>query len=527
MVSVQHGSSAGCSWAGSAAAAVVVLVVVVCSVHAQTGCGPGTVFDSETQLCLAEGSSNTRVRRATEGAQIAQGNGSLHLFSGQDGSIVFHVRSSERNIDVIDVADALEAVAVMQPEITNLKALNIGNRLGSLETTTSGIPSLASRITLLEDAGVSSRLDALDLAVEPIDTLQATQADLGSRIETLESAHENIDADVSGLKSLDAGNRLDALETATSGISSLASRIESLEDVDASSRLDALDTDVASLKALDAGTRLNALETATSSISSLAGRISSLEGVDASSRLDALEAMVQKMNDCAAEDALYNPVSDACVAVSALNPLDCQEIKQRGAPSGIYKVDPDGSGGREPFEVYCENSADGGGWTKVLQIKERYTPTAAAFGTIADAAVTASAKLDDRDINALLDIQGASSAYYRVTSPDESVHYYARDDDSAFIDTARAWNIFAGSRSTCMATALSSCSWCSTTYDSFDTLYDCHSSGEGLRYFEQHSGSTLRCYAHNDATKRCISRGSDHNYAQFNDIVLWVRRNPS
>eukprot|EP00050_Salpingoeca_kvevrii_P021200 m.107824 g.107824 ORF g.107824 m.107824 type:complete len:234 (-) comp9231_c0_seq1:213-914(-) len=160
-------------------------------------------------------------------------------------------------------------------------------------------------------------------------------------------------------------------------------------------------------------------------------------------------------------------------------------------------------------------------------VKERYTPTAAAFGTIADAAVTASAKLDDRDINALLDIQGASSAYYRVTSPDESVHYYARDDDSAFIDTARAWNIFAGSRSTCMATALSSCSWCSTTYDSFDTLYDCHSSGEGLRYFEQHSGSTLRCYAHNDATKRCISRGSDHNYAQFNDIVLWVRRNPS
>ncbi len=43
----------------------------------------------------------------------------------------------------------------------------------------------------------------------------------------------------------------------------------------------------------------------------------------------------------------------------------CLEIKVNdpSAKDGIYKIDPDGNGGTEPFEVYCDMTHEGGGWT--------------------------------------------------------------------------------------------------------------------------------------------------------------------
>jgi len=53
------------------------------------------------------------------------------------------------------------------------------------------------------------------------------------------------------------------------------------------------------------------------------------------------------------------------------NPPSCKALLESnpGTPSGVYTIDPDGITGAEPFNVYCDMTVNGGGWTLVAMMR--------------------------------------------------------------------------------------------------------------------------------------------------------------
>jgi FlaG/FlaF family flagellin (archaellin) len=66
-------------------------------------------------------------------------------------------------------------------------------------------------------------------------------------------------------------------------------------------------------------------------------------------------------------DGEYNFTIESFDKIKDNVSFSCLDILNSGGSvgDGVYEIDPDGEGGREPFEVYCDMGNAGGGWTMI------------------------------------------------------------------------------------------------------------------------------------------------------------------
>jgi cysteine-rich repeat protein len=76
--------------------------------------------------------------------------------------------------------------------------------------------------------------------------------------------------------------------------------------------------------------------------------------------------MVEGEEEC---DDGNDDQTDGCLATCKIA-LACSQILDEDdqVEDGVYEIDPDADGNNAPFDVYCDMSNDGGGWTLVAKV---------------------------------------------------------------------------------------------------------------------------------------------------------------
>lgn len=229
----------------------------------------------------------------------------------------------------------------------------------------------------------------------------------------------------------------------------------------------------------------------------------------------------------------------ACATGYALNAgtcvrkgTSCRDIHlaHPSDPDGVYRLDPDGGSDANAFFAFCDMTADGGGWMKILQYTDTaYTPSATAVGDIATAGIPAIAKLADADVNSLSAL--ATVREYRIQGAITPKKLFMKAA-ATWDDTARGHGLIV-SEAGHACEALTNCTYVAVTtapgrptIDSYDWSPSSTNGSNDLdRYFTDYN-ATPDCYAIGSTTQRCYSTGFTLGHALIPNLSIWTRELP-